>query len=390
MSPSRKLRVYHLLDGLPADSVGGVQSYVSRLFAAGSFADFEFFILGRPATNQSYRLYQVISSGLKLTFPYGEPDILHIHQIMPYGLGQLLPLSQKYPLLFTMHDYFSFCQRVHFYNPNYSCPAFSPAGRQITLADCQQCLCAAIRNKIYRRCLLFLYQIFLSYRQALVHKFLTQVSKIVLPNPDLFSLLPPFCRQKSVLIPYAIEPEVQNSLPSAICVPAVAASNYVYLGHIVPHKGILQLIKELEEYNFSEELHIFGPPPPHHIRRLLPKFVIHRGLIDDYRRLSNYKGLIVPSLWKETGPLVLQEGLRAGIPVFVRRGAVAKFYHYQGVYEFSHAAEILTSNVPNPPAFHTQSSDYQPGMAWSDSKPPDINQVRQAYFELYDDLRSLK
>jgi glycosyltransferase involved in cell wall biosynthesis len=191
---------------------------------------------------------------------------------------------------------------------------------------------------------------------------LKNVAIITLPNPDLLNLISPEHYHKCFVIPYAIKKAGKKSSEERAC-------NYVYLGYMVPHKGIFQLISELADVGFKEELHIFGPPPSSEILSSLPAFVRHRGLIEDYDVLSDYKGLIVPSLWRETGPLVLQEGIRAGIPVFVRRGAVSEFYYYKGVYEFSAAAEILSTSA-------------SPG----NDKLPDLHEVRQKFFNLYREL----
>lgn len=357
MAEKNKIVVYQLLDCLPDFSVGGVQNYVSDLFCKEEFSGFDLFLKGSGNPDRFYRLSQLVLPGSAVNFNQGKPDILHIHQIMPYGLPGLVKLARRYPTVLTLHDYFLFCQRTHFYTPDYICPGFSPENySRVSDRNCVECLSRG-RWK-------FPYRLFLYFRKMFAGLLFKEVEYITLPNPDLLHLIPSVHHQKCFIIPYAIKKTDRKRSDKSSC-------NYVYLGHMVPHKGIFKLISELAEAGFKDELHIFGPPPASEILRSLPAFVHHRGLIEDYGVLSDYKGLIVPSLWRETGPLVLQEGIRAGIPVFVRRGAISDFYCYKGVYEFSTAVEILGSSSLS-----------------GNEKLPDLHEVRKTFFKLYRKLCS--
>jgi glycosyltransferase involved in cell wall biosynthesis len=99
----------------------------------------------------------------------------------------------------------------------------------------------------------------------------------------------------------------------------------VYVGSLVPHKGIDVLIEAFEGLSPETELIIAGSSPAAH--RVYAEHLIHaaRGLnVRFIGRVTNEAVhqlliradcLVAPSIWSENTPLTVQEAFSAGVPV---------------------------------------------------------------------------
>ncbi len=95
-----------------------------------------------------------------------------------------------------------------------------------------------------------------------------------------------------------------------------------FLGRIIPVKGIATLIDSFNDIDHSKaELNIYGKFSNSHqylLNRCENSAIHFKGSYnykDIAKVFSNIDVLIVPSIWYENSPLVIQEGFLAGVPV---------------------------------------------------------------------------
>jgi glycosyltransferase involved in cell wall biosynthesis len=103
-----------------------------------------------------------------------------------------------------------------------------------------------------------------------------------------------------------------------------------YLGQLAPHKGIHVLIDALASLPTAPlSVRIYGDPTPHqryvgslHRKaRKDPRITFHGAYRHEqvYEILSQLDAIVVPSLWYENSPLVIQEAQAAHVPVLASR-----------------------------------------------------------------------
>lgn len=104
------------------------------------------------------------------------------------------------------------------------------------------------------------------------------------------------------------------------------AVRFGFCGSITPHKGVhlvMEAMRELERAGVGgrAELHVWGDGPAEYVdglRRSAPSNVVFHGR---YRRqeigraFATFDVLVVPSLWYENAPLVIDEAYATGTPV---------------------------------------------------------------------------
>jgi|GEM_PF-1052914 len=334
----------HLLEHQFDQRKGGVENFVRYLKQKDPGFDGSQGTLFKSTLEESYSLLEVLKGrkgcevsheefgkGLCLSDdqkPLSSFHLIHIHQILPYGLLPLIKLISKKPSVFTLHDYFPFCQRVHFF----------PYRGEICSDGPSNLRCSLCVGSYWR--LPALYGFF-KIRKLLVHKFLTALSAIIIPNEDLLSLLPSEFRSKTKVIPYAV--------PKAKTVANEESETYIFVGTLAEHKGIHSLMRELEACGFQGKIDLYGPDPSGTLPSYLPHFASYKGLLKDRSIMGRYKALIMPSIWKETGPLVVLEALEEGLPVIARKGSISSTYSKSSaIHFFSHAKEIQGLKIRRP------------------------------------------
>jgi glycosyltransferase involved in cell wall biosynthesis len=102
------------------------------------------------------------------------------------------------------------------------------------------------------------------------------------------------------------------------------ASRFAYLGSLVPHKGVLDLVHAFASLPETAQLDVFGsqadaPGYVAELRRAIRHPGIRlRGEVAPDRvpdLLGEIDCLVSPSIWRENAPLSVQEALGAGTPV---------------------------------------------------------------------------
>jgi len=161
---------------------------------------------------------------------------------------------------------------------------------------------------------------FFRYRTAFHARLLRLAHRIILPS----SFLLPFWARyvpasRLVVVPYGVDHATLRDSPHRDGV------RFGYVGTIRPHKGLHVLVEALKNAGAAgASLDIWGDPQTdvEYTQRLRAMArgasIVFKGPfrhdhLDDV--LSNIDVLVVPSLWAETGPLVVLEAFATGVPV---------------------------------------------------------------------------
>jgi glycosyltransferase involved in cell wall biosynthesis len=305
------VKIAHLVDGCISTRLGGVEKFVNLL--SKSFFHQDVFDAGCFGGLNRYHFSSVLKKSGQWP-DLKEYSLIHVHQLLPWGLPGLIQICREKPVVYSLHDYFLFCSELH----------QNRCGRDGFQNPVRCGFCKGAIKGPYRSVLSF-------FRNRLAVEFLENVSKIHLPNKELIHCIPKYLHFKCEIIPYAVDCNKSRVLPEQ-------RKGFLVIGPDAPHKGIRLLIKELGTLSMEQEIHWYGPGAP----KDLPDFVKHKGILNSHEAMASYKALILPSIWKETGPMVLLEALKNHIPVLARVGSLASCYEkLRGVELFSHGKEIL-------------------------------------------------
>lgn len=245
----------------------------------------------------------------------GAPDVAHLHsfmfQLTPSILG---PLRERgVPIVQTCHEYAHVCvnQRLYNHRANEICEACRSRGRLSPLWT--RCIkgsfAASAAGVVAGLC-----DTFVGRSAAHINRFLTPSA---------------FMRGKMIEagLPRSRIFHVPNFVDASAIRPSDSAGGYIlFLGRLVPHKGIMTFLKAAERLPHVS-CRIAGDGP-------LDKQV--RAMIS-YRNGDNIKSLgfcegpalweairksravVVPSEWYENGPLAVLESMAAARPVIATR-----------------------------------------------------------------------
>ena len=236
------------------------------------------------------------------------PDIVHIGHLSHLAI-LIVKIIKKYkiPILFTLHDFWMMCIRG-----------------QLIKEDLSLC-----NGPSVEKCAKCNIKYFTSFEQAKkeIYYWLNLLKEIN-EQIDLFIAPSQFLREK--YIEYGI-PEnkiiymdygFNLTLFEKIKRNASKKIRFGFLGRIIPVKGITTLIDSFNDIDHSEaELNIYGKFSNSHqylLNRCENSAIHFKGSYnykDIAKVFSNIDVLIVPSIWYENSPLVIQEGFLARVPV---------------------------------------------------------------------------
>jgi glycosyltransferase involved in cell wall biosynthesis len=149
-----------------------------------------------------------------------------------------------------------------------------------------------------------------------------QVDRFIAPSRDMRAAAIEFGlpAERILQLPYGMPRHVaprRRPLPEH-------ASRFAYLGSLVPHKGVHDLVSAFESLPATARLDVFGSPAdaPGYVAELR-RAIRHpgirlRGEVEPDRvpdLLGEIDCLVSPSIWRENAPLSVQEALGAGTPV---------------------------------------------------------------------------
>jgi glycosyltransferase involved in cell wall biosynthesis len=373
------MRIVQVLPHFPPDHIGGVERYVERLAgdlcrqgdepviicvehvdstAAGVTSvrdDHDGYPIHRlhinprlfdqplSATYDVPDVEKVVNQILEST----TPDVLHLHSGYLLGLAALRAAERRgLPAVVTLHDFWFICPLITLMHPN-GRPCTGPE----TAAKCAWCIATMKRRyRIPERLIGQALGRFVNAvgRSRYLHVAATGVSRVRSLAARHRVLLEALSSAKVILSPsrFVRDRVVEAGLPSGritvsrlginICNvphadrPQGGGLRIGYLGQLAPHKGVHVLIDALRYLPVAAlSLSVYGDPTPHpaYVSRLrdAARADSRIDFQGPYRHdtvydiLSNVDVIVVPSIWYENSPLVIQEAQSAGVPVIASR-----------------------------------------------------------------------
>ena len=238
--------------------------------------------------------------------PRGE-TVVHIHQwskaFSPAGIAAAG--ASGLPVLYTLHEYFSFCPNGAYFDfPKGEACARAPMSLSCVGARCDR---ASFAHKGVR-----------VVRQAAVSRALAALRDPTFVHVSALGrdVAQPFlpARARHVVIENMMEAERQALAP-------VAANRHaLFLGRFTQEKGVETLARAARAAGMPVRFIGEGPyaaqimaadPQAEIVDWIAPEAV--------FDEIARARCVVAPSLWRETGPLVVPEAMALGVPVVASR-----------------------------------------------------------------------
>ncbi len=249
-----------------------------------------------------------------------KPDVIHFHHLA--GLCSSLPemaAKLNIPIFFTLHDYWNLCSNYHFLKPDNSlCPFKWGDG----CADCDFHTNSLLQKNAQREKSSYtrhsMGQFYIQRQKELCQMF-NYAEVIYCPSQFLLEVYKKagIAEEKLRYSPNGMKSQRGQAKPSN-------KNSFVFIGSLSEHKGIQILTKAFSQLPPKYQLDIYGKPGHNqqgyweNIKENLYPNCNYRGSLKQegiISTLQNYSALIIPSIWYENAPLVINEAYLAGIPI---------------------------------------------------------------------------
>jgi len=322
------MRVLKVIHGFPPDYMAGSEVYSYHLVKELINQDIETFVFTRVENefDDNYKIYNEKFENItiqrvnkpkrdylyedkfyddemdKIFRKYLEnvkPDIVHFGHLSHLSTN-LIRIAKEFniPVVYTIHDFWLFCVKGQMINQDGLICA-NPS-----VENCTQCSNYVVNTKQVKdsmkhmKEIIDLIDIFISPSHTLKDFFINQGV-----NKDKIEYLKYGFNTKKII--YNKKVFTQKS-----------KINFGFMGRVIPTKGIKVLVDTFKKLP-NEQLSIYGSIGEQK-RFLETKNIIFKGAYNNNNInevLNDIDVLIVPSIWYENAPLVIQEAFLAGIPV---------------------------------------------------------------------------
>ncbi len=289
---------------------GRLGARLTQPFGAGEYvysgAGFDHFIHGNPDPEWPGELHRLLAEL--------RPDVVHLHHYTNFGVETLLAIRQALPqarIILTLHEYLAICN--HFgqmvKRPNLAlCQGATPR-------DCNRCFPERTEQDFF-------------LRELYIKRFFRLVDHFISPSRFLAERYAAWgIARDSITV-------IENGMPRAAAPVKRAPSEGLtlgFFGQISRLKGIdllfdaAMLLEKAGTPGLRIEVHGDHSGQPPEFRALFearlkdapPNIELH-GPYANGRVAALMEGVdavLVPSIWWENSPLVIQEAFRAGRPV---------------------------------------------------------------------------
>ena len=353
------MHIAYVVHKFPPDSLGGVETYswsLARVLAKLGHAVHVFYPrdgssetacpveldgirlwrapipLDRPgegAVSQFWHTFRdsAVEASFQRFLRAAEPDVVHFQHVQGVSV-RLIELVANLPHLATLHDYWFLCPNSQLLRPDGQLCNGSRFGW-----DCVDCL--TIRQELqWLRVLRPLVAVPLAYRNGYLRRVLESVPLLLAPSEFLRQkyLEHGFRAERLQKVDLGLDRERLNVGSGAQAAESSdrprSGPHFGFLGSLAPHKGLHVLVEAFNRLPDSACLTIYGNEHalPEYVSQLKARTVHpnvrfagpvdHREVGSALRRLDC---LVVPSIWYENSPMVIQEAYGAGIPVVASR-----------------------------------------------------------------------
>jgi glycosyltransferase involved in cell wall biosynthesis len=258
-----------------------------------------------------------------------QPDLIHYQHVQGVS-AQLIALGRGRPRVATLHDYWYFCANSQLIRPN----------RQVCSGprfgwNCVDCATARA-DLAPLRAAWPLVALPFAYRNAYLRRMAAQIDQFLAPSEFLRSqyIRQGFPADRIRVLENAVDRARLDAIPDTPVPEPPARPHFGFLGSLAWQKGVHVLVDAFNQLPPYTALTIYGSDQafPEYAaelkaRALHPNISFAGAL--DYRSvgaaLRRLDALVVPSVWYENSPLVIQEAYAAGVPVIASRlGALAE------------------------------------------------------------------
>ena len=268
-----------------------------------------------------------------------KPDIVHFGHLSHLSTN-LIKIVKEFniPIVYTIHDFWLYCVKGQMINQD------GVICENPSVENCTQCSNYVVNSKQieesqkHMKEVIELIDIFISPSHTLKDFFINQGI-----DKDKIQYLKYGFNTKKII--YNKKVFTQNS-----------KINFGFMGRVIPTKGIKVLVDTFKKLP-NEKLSIYGNIGIQK-RFLETKNIVFKGAYDNNNIntvLNDIDVLIVPSIWYENAPLVIQEAFLAGIPVITSDiGGMAelvkdKINGFTFKVGSCEELEILIKNISNNP-----------------------------------------
>lgn len=252
------------------------------------------------------------------------PEVVHFQHVQGVS-ARLIELAAGIPRIVTLHDYWYFCANSQLIRPDRS-PCDGPD------EGCRSCVdCATERADLtWMRSLRPLVALPFAYRNAYLRRLASQVDLFIAPSEFLRRqyVQQGFPADRIVVIENGLDRDKLAPSQDRIAPPPLTRPHFGFLGSLAWQKGVHVLIEAFNRLGNEASLTIYGSETifPDYVEEL-KALATHpnirfAGPVDPRHVgdvLRQVDCLVVPSLWYENSPLVIQEAFGVGTPVIASR-----------------------------------------------------------------------
>ena len=258
-----------------------------------------------------------------------KPDVVHVNHLSHLSTGIIdVAYEENHPIIFTLHDFWLACPRGQFLQ--------MALGEETVYPECP--------GQEDRRCAVHCmsrmwggvkvdedreyWENWVHHRKDEVNKICNKIDLFISPSIHLKKRISNELKiphEKIIYEPYGFDHARLTGRERS------RENMFVfgYIGRIVPAKGLDILIKAFGLTHGAARLRIWGRPTSQDtpaLKRIAESISpSHRDRIEwlpEYRNeeiidkvFNHVDAIVVPSIWDENSPLVIQEALQAGVPV---------------------------------------------------------------------------
>jgi glycosyltransferase involved in cell wall biosynthesis len=258
------------------------------------------------------------------------PDVIHVQHLM--GLPASLATrahAEGIPLVLTLHDFWLACANAQLLT-NYDQSLCQ--GPRYGGVNCARCALARAGTSFLRPGAPLLVPVFL-WRRRLLERVLAQAALIIAPSYFLETTATAWGipAERLRYIPHGVD--ARGARPPA---PRQAGPlRFAYIGGLAFQKGVHVLVEAFNGLERDATLEIYGDLTqfPEYAQQLQASasspHITFGGRLDRnqvWQVLAEVDALILPSLWYENAPVVIQEAFAARVPMLVSDlGALAEW-----------------------------------------------------------------
>lgn len=253
-----------------------------------------------------------------------KPQLVHFQHVQGVS-ARLIELAAPLPRVVTLHDYWFFCANSQLIRPDRR-PCDGPS------TGCRNCVdCATERADLqWMKSLRPLVALPFAYRNHYLRKLADEVDLFVAPSGFLRDqyIRHGFPADRIIVVENGLD-ERKLAVSSTTPLPdPPVRPHFGFLGSLAWQKGVHILIEAFNQLGEEASLTIYGS------EQLFPDYVAHlkdlaqhpnirfAGILPPQQvgaALRQMDCLVVPSLWYENSPLVIQEAYGVGVPVVASR-----------------------------------------------------------------------